>query len=259
LSCLEAISFVVVIASGRTSWLRSVRPLPAVGGICERSSLRGICPAGRPRLGSVGGAELVLDDVEVQADAERWNHNIHYHSVLLAALPDRADRALDVGCGEGMLTRRLRDLIPHVSGIDLDRASITLARAQDPAHQIDYILGDFLTHAFQPESFDAITCVAALHHMDQAAALARMRHLLRPGGTLAVLGCAHSRLPADLPWELAAVIAHQAHRLTKTHWQHPAPTVWPPAHNHHQIRQLASQVLPTARYRRHLLWRYTLT
>jgi predicted TPR repeat methyltransferase len=76
----------------------------------------------------VGGDGLVLDDVEVQADAERWNRNIYYRSVLLAALPDRADRALDVGCGEGMLTWHLRDLIPHVSGIDLDQASITLAR-----------------------------------------------------------------------------------------------------------------------------------
>lgn len=39
--------------------------------------------------------------------AERWNHNLHYHSVILNAVPDGTTRALDVGCGEGTLARQL--------------------------------------------------------------------------------------------------------------------------------------------------------
>jgi len=35
----------------------------------------------------------------------RWNHNIHYHRRILGAIPENAQRALDVGCGEGMLAR----------------------------------------------------------------------------------------------------------------------------------------------------------
>ena len=33
----------------------------------------------------------------------RWNHNLPYHRVILAAVPDGARRSLDVGCGVGML------------------------------------------------------------------------------------------------------------------------------------------------------------
>jgi len=192
------------------------------------------------------------------SDAERWNHNIHYHPVILAAFRGRPDRALDVGCGEGMLARALRRFIPHVSAIDLDVASIDLARQQDPTHQIDFLVGDFLTYPFQPESFDVITSVAALHHMDPITALQRMGRLLRPGGTLAIVGCARSRLPADLLWEIGAVVAHRAHRLTRRYWQHQAPILWPPPQTHHEMRRLAKQVLPAALYRRHLLWRYSL-
>jgi hypothetical protein len=32
--------------------------------------------------------------------ASRWNHNIHYHRLVLAAVPPGSRTALDVGCGE---------------------------------------------------------------------------------------------------------------------------------------------------------------
>lgn len=192
-------------------------------------------------------------------DAVRWNHNIHYYRMVLAALPADARRVLDVGCGEGMLTRRLRRLLPGVVGIDADPGSIELARRQDPDGQVDYRCGDFLTCPFPPGSFDAVTCVAALHHMPEAAALTAMARLLRPGGVLIVVGCARTRLPADLAWELAAVLTHRLLRLTRTDWHQPSPTRWPPPHTYPQIRRIALELLPGARYRRRLLWRYSLT
>jgi 2-polyprenyl-3-methyl-5-hydroxy-6-metoxy-1,4-benzoquinol methylase len=59
---------------------------------------------------------------------DRWNHNIHYHRVILDAIPSSCQRALDIGCGDGDLTRQLRALIPDVIGIDHDQASIAAAR-----------------------------------------------------------------------------------------------------------------------------------
>ena len=32
---------------------------------------------------------------------QRWNHNIHYHRLILQAVPPGCQRVLDVGCGEG--------------------------------------------------------------------------------------------------------------------------------------------------------------
>jgi SAM-dependent methyltransferase len=187
----------------------------------------------------------------------RWNHNIHYYPLVLAAVPPGCQRALEVGCGEGMLARQLACRVSHVVGIDQDSATIELARRQGPDGPVEFVCGDFLTHPFPLASFGLITCVAALHHMDAAAALARMGQLLMAGGTLVIVGLARSR-PPDLPWEAAAVIANLGHRVTKGYWEHPSPTVWPPPHTYHQIRALAGETLPGVRFRRHLLWRYSL-
>lgn len=156
-----------------------------------------------------------------------------------------------------MLSRELRRVIPHVTAIDLDEASIELARRQGNAG-IDYVLGDVLTHPFEPASFDFIASVAALHHLGAAEGLMRMRDLLRPGGTLAVVGLARSRHPRDLACDLAAVLGTRFHRLTKTYWQHSAPIVWPPPETYGQVKSIAQRLLPGVQYRRHLLWRYTL-
>jgi SAM-dependent methyltransferase len=187
----------------------------------------------------------------------RWNHNIHYYPLVLAAVPPGCQRVLEVGCGEGMLARQLACRVPRVVGIDQHAASIELARRQGPDGQVEFVCGDFLTHPFPLASFGLIACVAALHHMDAAAALARMGQLLVPGGTLVIVGLARSR-PPDLPWEAAAVIANLGHRATKGYWQHPSPIVWPPPHTYRQIRALAGEALPGVRFRRHLLWRYSL-
>jgi 2-polyprenyl-3-methyl-5-hydroxy-6-metoxy-1,4-benzoquinol methylase len=177
--------------------------------------------------------------------------------VLVGVLPAGCDRALDVGCGEGILARKLHQHSVNVSAIDIDPRSIELARQQDQGGEIDYILGDFLTFPLEPESFDFITSVAALHHMDAGAALQRMRTLLRPGGTLAVVGLIRSEYPRDLPRDALAHGVSYAHRLVKPYWESPAQTLWPPP-TFGETRALAERALPDVSLRRHLLWRYSL-
>jgi SAM-dependent methyltransferase len=120
------------------------------------------------------------------------------------------------------------------------------------------VLGDFLGYPFPAASFGLVSCVAALHHMDPAAALKRMAELLAPGGVLVVSGVARPA-PRDLPLDVAAAVANLGYRAARGYWQHPSPIVWPPPHTYRQIRALAEDVLPGVRYRRHLLWRYSLT
>lgn len=192
------------------------------------------------------------------ADADRWNHNIHYHPVLLSAVPQGAADALDVGCGEGMLARRLAEQVPRVVGIDSDRASVETAKSISGPGLVEFVYGDFLTYPFQPRSFDFVVSVATLHHMDAAVALRRMAELLRPGGCLAVLGLARSSGLADAGWEVGGVATHQVMRRRRTRWEHPSPNVWPPPVTYVEMRGLARRVLPGSRFRRHLMWRYSI-
>jgi SAM-dependent methyltransferase len=198
---------------------------------------------------------------------ERWSHNSHYHRVVLAAVPTGAERALDVGCGTGLLTRHLRALVPRVTGIDRDERSIELSRSHPGASDISYLLGDFLTWPFEPGSFDFVCAVASLHHMDAEAALGRMGQLLRPGGALAIVGLAKETTPAGLLLSVPAVVGHRAHlvaerlregpRAAGATTYHP-PTVWPPPTSYRELHALVGSVLPGARFRRHLYWRYSL-
>jgi SAM-dependent methyltransferase len=199
---------------------------------------------------------------------EPWSHNRHYDHVIIDAVPLGCGRALDVGCGTGSLTRRLRRVVPRVTGIDRDEQSIEIARAHPAAAGIGYLIGDFLAATLEPGSFDLVTSVASLHHMDAEAALRCMSALLRPGGVLAVVGLARGLSPADLALIGPAVIGTRAH-LAASAWKRasaggraaPAyqpPVIWPPPVTYRDMRRLAARVLPGARYRRHLYWRYSL-
>jgi SAM-dependent methyltransferase len=196
---------------------------------------------------------------------ETWNHNAHYHPLVLAAVPPGASRALDAGCGEGSLARSLARAVPHVVALDRSAAALTVARARDDSGgRVAYVRGDLLSAPLAAASFDVVTAVASLHHGDEAAGLRRLAGLLRPGGRLVVVGLARETV-GGLPFAAASVVAHQWHHRwrhreqARSHPESTAPTAWPPPHTYPELRRLAAQVLPGAEFRRHLLWRYSLT
>jgi SAM-dependent methyltransferase len=185
-----------------------------------------------------------------------WNHNTHYHRLVLARLPAQSHWALDVGCGEGALAGELAAVVPHVVGLDVHAPSLAVARAATPG--VHWVRGDITAHPLRPGTFDLVTGVASLHHVDAATSLRAMAALLRPGGRLVLVALARSRLPRDLGWELAAVVAHRAYRLTRRLEEHGAPTVWPPPYRYGELRAIARETLPGVRFRRRLLWRASL-
>ena len=94
--------------------------------------------------------------------SRRWNHNIHYHGAILREISKGARTALDVGCGNGLLTRELQRVVPEVVGIDADERVLDQARRD--CGDVDWVLGDFLTHDFG-RRFDVVASVAVLHHI----------------------------------------------------------------------------------------------
>ena len=79
---------------------------------------------------------------------------------------------------------------------------------------------DVLPHPLGRESFDAVVSNATLHHLpDAGAALHRLSELVRPGGTLAIVGFTRTER-RDWPWALIAWTclgaALQSHTVTGT-------------------------------------------
>jgi SAM-dependent methyltransferase len=195
----------------------------------------------------------------IRIGKDQWNHNIHYGLEVLDLVPDGASDALDVGCGDGWMVRELSQRVTHVVGLDPDEVSLSLAGRLAKGKGVEYVRGGLLTQYFEPCSFDFITCIAALHHMDEQAGMGRIAELVRPGGTVAIVGLARSRVPIDLPWEIAGALATRAHRITRRYWETPAPKVWPPPHSYREMRELSASVLPGSMFRRRALWRYVVT
>ena len=99
-------------------------------------------------------------------------------------------RALDVGCGGGLLCESLARAGTEVTGIDLAPGMIEVARlhAAESALAIDYRVtpADELLRE-SPAGFDLVTCMEMLEHVpDPRATIATLARLLRPGGALFV-------------------------------------------------------------------------
>jgi 2-polyprenyl-3-methyl-5-hydroxy-6-metoxy-1,4-benzoquinol methylase len=188
-----------------------------------------------------------------------WNHNIHYHDLVLGSVPRPCRRALDVGCGTGLLARRLAGRCDEVVAIDLDHDTISGARASNVSEsRIRFIEGDVMTHSFFDESFDFIAAVAALHHLPLSAALARFQTLLNAGGTLAVIGLYRAHAIEDYFWAAAALPTSWILRWILGQTDVAAP-LQAPAETLDEIRGACESLLPGAIVRRHLLFRYSIT
>ncbi|MFV1990175.1 MAG: hypothetical protein ACC652_05495 [Acidimicrobiales bacterium] len=100
-----------------------------------------------------------------------------------------------------------------------------------------------------------------LHHLDTAEALSRFKDLLKRGGRLGIIGLGGRQWPQDLPYELASAVSTRFHKhvLGKQLYDHSSPIVWPPPDTHTEIYQIASSLLPGCNFKRHALWRYSLT
>ena len=79
--------------------------------------------------------------------------------VLRPAASWRHARVLEIGCGDGRLTRRLARLGAQVVAIDPDRAAIRSARKTLPrsyARQVRYAVGTAGRLEFPARSFDIV-------------------------------------------------------------------------------------------------------
>lgn len=102
-------------------------------------------------------------------------------------LDPRTSRALDVGCGGGLLTEELAMLGFAVTGVDPSVQSLEIARTHAAQNNlsIDYQIGTGTDLHFENGSYDAAFCCDVLEHVsDWDAVIGEISRVLRSGGVL---------------------------------------------------------------------------
>ena len=97
-------------------------------------------------------------------------------------------RVLDCGCGAGEYVRALLGRGADAYGVEFDAQKIADGQAQGGELAARIGVGDLEALAFPDASFDVALLNEVLEHVpDDAAALAEVRRVLRPGGRLILL------------------------------------------------------------------------
>ena len=208
-----------------------------------------------------------FDRIALLSD-EGWDHNAHYHDYLLAQLPARCRRVLEVGCGAGEFSRLLARRAESVLALDLSPRMIRSARERSKLYpNINYVEADVMASDFPDGEFDCVATLTTLHHLPAEAALRKIRKALRPGGVFLCLDLYRRSNLADLLFDGVAYPASLLLRLLKTGRPRPRREVREAYAEHGktdsyltlpQVKQLCTAVMPGAVVRRHLFWRYSV-
>jgi SAM-dependent methyltransferase len=105
--------------------------------------------------------------------------------MLLAFVPEKSGRILDVACGKGATTRYLLRHYSHSDVVGINTSEVQLRRARVNAPGCALYLMDATALAFPDGWFDTVICVEAAFHFDSREGFLREAwRVLRPHGHL---------------------------------------------------------------------------
>jgi len=159
--------------------------------------------------------------------AERYAATAHFVPAFGAPVvelldPQPAERILDLGCGDGVLTEKIARLGATVVAVDAAPDMVEAAKARGLDARV--IPGQSL--AFEDE-FDAVFSNAALHWMrPQEAVLDGVRRALKPGGRFVAEMGGHNNTAAILTAIRAVLARRGIEALSLSPWYFPAAAAY---------------------------------
>ena len=178
--------------------------------------------------------------------AERYARNARFvadlgQPVVELLAPEPGERILDLGCGDGVLTKKLAELGCDVVGVDAGPDMIRVARELGlDAHVVD---GHEL--AFERE-FDAVFSNAALHWMkrDPDAVVAGVARALKPGGRFVGEFGGHGNVAAIVTALLAVLARRDLDGMRGHPWYFPTPAAYRKRLEAHGFRVESIDLIP---------------
>jgi SAM-dependent methyltransferase len=120
--------------------------------------------------------------------ARKPDHDSYWHfhrDLFLELVPPPGRRTLDLGCGEGRLSRDLKALGHDMTGVDASPTMIAAARAADP--EIETHLADAARLPLPDASFDCVVAFMSLQDVDDLeGALREAGRVLERNGRLCI-------------------------------------------------------------------------
>ena len=152
-------------------------------------------------------------DSHLEKGSDTYHEKVIYPN-LMRILGDeqgelKSKKILDLACGQGQFSRRMRDKGAHVTGVDLGKELIALAEANNKSikdvgtHKIPYFNGsaDDL-YMLKDNSFDVVVCILALQNIEKLdKTIEEVKRVLAKGGSFVfVLNHLSFRNPRQSHW-----------------------------------------------------------
>ena len=128
------------------------------------------------------GYDVIAEVYLAWSEAEDFSARREYLGYLLDALPDGAD-VLELGCGAGLPATRALSERMRVTGVDISRRQLELARTNAPDATL--IRANMEELELPEGAFDAVVAFHSVTHLPRErheALFRRIHHWLRPGG-----------------------------------------------------------------------------